>query len=77
MEITRNTSGAYHVQHAVCHVARKESSAVMSDRLKIAFVLALFYWLKHSPMEEGRRVEYPEKIPDDELWKMPHSKPKF
>ena len=25
-------------------------------------------------MEEGRKPEYPEKIPDDELQKMPHTK---
>ena len=26
-------------------------------------------------MTEGRKAEYPEKTPDDELQKMPHTKP--
>ena len=26
------------------------------------------------PMKEGRKPEYPEKTPDDELQKMPHTK---
>ena len=25
-------------------------------------------------MKEGRKLEYPEKTPDDELQKMPHTK---
>ena len=36
--------------------------------------LALFYWLNHLSMKEGRKPEYPEKAPDDELQKMPHTK---
>ena len=45
VQITRNTSSAYHVQH-VCHVVRRGSSAIEFDRVEIAFILALFYCLK-------------------------------
>ena len=38
-----NTPSAYHVQPAVCHVVRRDSSAIHFDR---ANILALFYWLK-------------------------------
>ena len=38
--------GAHHVQHVMCHVVRKFSSAVKFGRVEIAFILALFYWLK-------------------------------
>ena len=32
--------------HFVCHVVRRDSSAIKFDRVEIAFILALFYWLK-------------------------------
>ena len=41
VQITCNTSSAYHVQR-VCHVVRRDSSAIKFD---IAFISALFYWL--------------------------------
>ena len=62
------------MQHVVCHVARRDSSAIKFDRVKIAFVLVSFYQLNHLPMKDGRKPEYPEKTPDDELQKMPHTK---
>ena len=75
-------SCANHVQHlerlsrAICRVPRgtKGSPAIKSDRVEIAFIWALFYWLNHQPTEDGRKPEYPEKTPDDELQKMPHNK---
>ena len=36
-----HTSSIYHVQHAVCHVVRRHSSATMFDKVEIAFILAL------------------------------------
>ena len=49
---------ANHVQHikhlscatcrVTCHVVRRGSSAKF-DKVEIAFILALFYWLNHSP----------------------------
>ena len=47
VQITCNTSSAYHVQHVVCQVVRRDSSAIKFDRIQIAFTLALFYWLNH------------------------------
>ena len=38
-------SGAYCVQH-VCHVARRDSSAIQFDRAEIGFVLAILYRLR-------------------------------
>ena len=52
----RAQSCANHVQHierlssATCvtyHVVLRGSSAVKFDRVEIAFILALFYWLNH------------------------------
>ena len=40
----------------------------------MAFIGALLCWLKQFTDEGGRRPEYPEKIADDELQKMPHTK---
>ena len=41
VQITCNTSSAYHVQHAVCHMVRRDSSAIKFDRVEIAFILTL------------------------------------
>ena len=40
VQIMCNTSSAYHVQHAVCHFVRRDSSAIKFDRAEIAFMLA-------------------------------------
>ena len=64
------TSGAC----AMCHVVRRDSSAIKFDRVEIAFTLVLFRWLKPLTDEGGRQQEYPEKTPDHEIQKMPHNK---
>ena len=46
VQITCSTQSACHVQHAVCHLVGRDSSAIKFDRVGIAFILALFYWLK-------------------------------
>ena len=74
VQITCNTPSAYHMQPAVCHVVRRDSSASKFDRAEIAFMLALFYWLKQLTEEGGEETECPKKTPDDDLQKMPHSK---
>ena len=33
--------------HVTCHLARRDSSAINFDRVEIAFIWALFYWLNH------------------------------
>ena len=38
---TCNTSSAYHVKHAVCHLVRGGRSAIKFDRVEIAFILVL------------------------------------
>ena len=45
MQITCNTSSAYHVQN-VYHVVRRDNSTIKFDRVEIAFILALFCWLR-------------------------------
>ena len=47
VQITCSTQSAYHVQHVVCHMVPRDSSGIKSDRVDIAFILALFYWLNH------------------------------
>ena len=37
VKITCNTSGAYHVQRIVCHLVRRNSSALKFDRVEIAY----------------------------------------
>ena len=39
-------SRAFHVQHVVCHMVRRDRSTIEFDSAEIAFILALFYWLK-------------------------------
>ena len=73
-QITCNTSSAYRVQHAVCHLVRRDSSAVKFDRVEIAFILALSLLAETINIKEGRKPELPEKTADDELQKMPHTK---
>ena len=45
VQIMCNTSSACYVQGVVCHMVRRNSSAIKFDRVEIAFILALFYWL--------------------------------
>ena len=58
-----NTSSTYHAQHVVCHIVRKDNSATKFDRVKIAFISTLFYWLNYQLMKEGRKLEYPPPSP--------------
>ena len=51
VQITCNTSSAHHLQHVVCHVVQRDSSAIKFDRIEIAFILALIYWLKRLTVE--------------------------
>ena len=60
VKITRNTSRAYHVQHVVCHVVRRDSSAIKFDRIEIAFILALLYGLKPLTDEGLKKTNKPK-----------------
>ena len=51
VQIMHNTPSTRHVQH-VCHVVRRDSSAIMFDKVGIAFIS---YWLKQLT-SEGSRV---------------------
>ena len=42
-----SASGDCHVQHVMCHLVRRDSSAIKFDRVEIAFILPLSYWLNH------------------------------
>ena len=46
VQITCNTSGAHHMQHAVCHEVQRDSSAIKTDIIEIAFIFDLFNWLQ-------------------------------
>ena len=47
----------------VCHLVRRDSSAFKFDRVDIAFILALFYWLKPLTDEGGEETGVPGEIP--------------
>ena len=62
------------MQPAVFHLVRRDSSAIKSDIVELAFILALFYCLKPLTDEGGEETGVPGENPDDELQKMPHTK---
>ena len=61
------TPGAYHVQHIVCLVVRRDTSAIRCDRAQIAFISA------ETIIDEGEKTKVPGKPPDDMLHKIPHT----
>ena len=63
VQITCNTSSAYHMQPAVCHLVWRDSSAIKFDRVEIAFILALFYWLEPLTNEGGEETGVPGENP--------------
>ena len=52
VQITCNTLRTFHVQHVACHVVRRDSSAINFDRVDIACILDLFYWLVQKAQAE-------------------------
>ena len=44
------------MQPAVYHLVRRDSSAIKFDRVEIAFILALFYWLKPLTDEDAEKI---------------------
>ena len=52
MQITCNTSSDYHVQHIVCHLVRRDSSAIEFDRAELAFIFG-FILLAEPLIDEG------------------------
>ena len=42
VQVQCNTSSAYHMQPAVCHLVCRDSSAIRFDRVEIALILPLF-----------------------------------
>ena len=63
VKITYNTLSAYHVQRVVCHLVRRDSSAIKFDRVEISFILALLYWLKPLTDEGGKETRVPGENP--------------
>ena len=49
------TSGVYHVQRAVCHLVRRESSAIKFGRAEMASILAVGREETGAPGENPRR----------------------
>ena len=63
VKITCNTSSAYHVQRVVCHLVRRDSSAIKFDRVEIACILALLNGLKPLTDEGGEETGVPGENP--------------
>ena len=55
VQTTYDTTGTYHVQHAVCHMVGRNSSAVKFDRAEITCILRIFYGLKPGLEELSRK----------------------
>ena len=49
--------------HVTCHLVRKDSSAIKFDRVEIAFIWVLFYWLNHLTDEGGEETGVPGENP--------------
>ena len=70
-QVARAQSCADHVQHierlsrATCsvHLVQRDSSASKFDRIGIAFILALSYWLKPLTDEGGQEIGVPGENP--------------
>ena len=75
VQITCNTSSAYHVQHVVLRATWYEGTAQLLSLTELKLHLFELYFVSRiiKPMREGRKPEYPEKTPGDELQKMPHT----
>ena len=58
-----NTLSAYHMQRVVYHLVRRDSSAIKFDRVEIASILALLYWLKPLANEGGEETGAPRENP--------------
>ena len=65
VQITCNTSSAYHVQHVVLRATYYKGTAQLLSLTELKSHLL--------ELKEGRKPEYPEKTPGDELQKMPHT----
>ena len=61
--ITCNTLGAHHMQHVMSHMVRKDRSTINFDRVEIAFILTLFYWLTPLTNEGGEETGIPGENP--------------
>ena len=71
VQITCNTSSAYLVQHVLLRAAWYEGTAQLSSLTELKLHLFELYFVGWiiKPMKEGRKPEYPEKTPGDELQK--------
>ena len=56
VQITCNTQSGLHVQRVVCHLVRRDSSAVKVGSIEIAFISALVYWLKRLTDKGGEET---------------------
>ena len=75
VQITCNTLSAYHVQHVVLCATWYERTAQLLSLTELKSHLFELYFVGWTikPKKEGRKPEYPEKTPGDELQKMPHT----
>ena len=60
---SRATQTAHHVQHVVCHLVRRVSSANKVGRVQITFILALLYCLKRLTDKGGEEAGVPGENP--------------
>ena len=53
MQIMCNASSAYHMQHVVCHMVQRDSSATKFDKVDVTLILALFFIGGNHLTDEG------------------------
>ena len=60
VQITCNTSSAYHLERVMCHLVRVDSSAIKFDRVEMAFYLSVtcMYTGKSGTCSGHRRLRY-------------------
>ena len=73
VQIMCNRMSTYHVQCVVCHWVWRTAQLLSLTELKLHLFELYFISWTIKLMKEGRKLEYPEKTPDDELQKMPHT----
>ena len=67
------TSGSCHMQYVVWHIVQRNSSAINLDKFEIAFILALFHWLKPLTNEGGEKARVIGELCNDKLQKLTHT----
>ena len=62
MQIASNALGVYHVQHVLCHVVRRDSSAAEFDRVHFFVCFHISAWTSEISSTSGGHVKQPRSL---------------